>query len=106
MKEILASPPNYVLRSSVCLGLLFVPLIISRLGFGTKRLWATYSVGVAGFFLVFAVAGWLVELAMNVMGEADTLRTIQDFAGISFVLAICSFCGGAFAEKKADGMRR
>ena len=100
MNEGLVSSPNYVLRSSVGLILLFVPLIISRLGFGTKRLWGTYT------FLVFAAAGWLVGLAMDVRGEADTLRSMRDFAGVSFTLAICSFCGGAFAEKKAGKMRR
>jgi hypothetical protein len=85
---------------------LFLPLLISRLGGGTKRLWGAYTLGIAAFFLVFAVAGLLVALATDVMGETSTLRSAQDFAGGSFVFAICAFCGGSFAESAAGKMKR
>jgi hypothetical protein len=98
--------PNYPLRSAIAAVLLLLPLIISRLGAGTKRFWGTYTLGFGGFFFAFAAAGWLVRMGMDVMGETQVVRSVGEFAGISFVFAACAFCGGAFAEKTAGKMRR
>jgi len=40
------------------------------------------------------------------VGQSKTLLPLKDFAGISFVLAICAFLGGSFAEAVAGRMRR
>jgi hypothetical protein len=98
--------PNYLLRTCFVLVLLFLPLIISRLGFGTKRFWGGYALVAAGLFGVFAVAGWLVGFGMDVIGELRVLGPLHDFAGISFAFTCCAFFGGAFAEKAAGKMRR
>jgi hypothetical protein len=98
--------PDYILRSSFAVVLLFVPLIISRLGFGTKRLWAEYAFAAAGFFAIFACAGWLVRAGLIVVGQIHALRVVGDFAGLSVVFAICAFIGAAFAEKTAGKMGR
>jgi hypothetical protein len=65
---------NYLLRSSVAAILLLLPFVVSRLGFGTKKFWSMYAFGCGGFFLTFAVAGWLVSIGMNVTAEPETLR--------------------------------
>lgn len=98
--------PNYAFRSSVVLVLLFVPVLISRFGRGSKRFWYEYTWCAGGFFLIFAVAGWLVTMGMDLIGESQVLRSVGDFAGIAFVFACCGFCGGAFAEKAAGKMGR
>ena len=97
---------NYPLRITFALMLLFAPFVISRLGFGTKRLWSQYALVAAGFFGIFAIAGWVVHIGMDVTGEQQLLRILDDFAGISFAFACCAFCGGAFAERAAGNMRR
>jgi hypothetical protein len=96
----------YPLRTSFALLLLFVPLVISRLGFGTKGFWKTYALFGAGFFGTFAIAGWLVTIGMDAVAEHQVLYTLSDFAGISFLFCCCAFCGGAVAEKTAGKMRR
>jgi len=98
--------PNYPLRTSVALVLLFVPVVISRLGFGTKRQWGWYALYATGFLVVFTVADWLVGCAMDLVGQSKTLLPLKDYTGISFTLAVCAFLGGAFAEAVAGRMRR
>ena len=97
---------NYPLRTSCALALLLAPLIISRFGVGTKRTWSTYAFVASGFFGVFAVAGWLVRVGMDVVGEVQVIRPIGDFAVLSFAFAVCAFFGGSFAESVASKMRR
>jgi hypothetical protein len=98
--------PNYPLRTALAFVLLFAPLVISRLGFGTKRFWGGYAFSTAAFFGVFAVAGWIVRVGMDIIGELQLLRPVGEFAGVSFVFAFCAFCGGAFAESAAGKMQR
>lgn len=98
--------PNYGLRISIVLVLLFVPMIVSRLGRGSKRFWTEYALWMGGFFLIFALAGWLVRVGLYVTGESQVLQVVSDFAGISFVFAACAFFGGALAENVAGKMGR
>ena len=84
--------PNYLL-SALALVLLFVPLIISRLGLGTKRWWQHYAFVMSGSFLVAAFEAWRIQLSGGPIN-------------LSLVLAVCSFMGGAFAESTAGRMRR
>lgn len=83
--------PNY-LFSALALVLLFVPLVISRLGVGTKRLWHRYAIWIPLSFLAYAFEDWRIS---------DGSET-----NISVVLAVCAFFGGAFAESTAGRMRR
>jgi hypothetical protein len=100
------SIPNHELRISIALALLFAPMIISRLGHGSKRFWSEYALWVGGLFLIFALAGWLVHVGLDVTGESQVLQVVGDFAGISFVFGACAFIGGSFAEKAAGRMGR
>lgn len=91
-------PPNYVLRTVIALGLLLGPVLLSRFGLGNKRVWGTYSLASAGFFLTLTLVGGLARLVMGPSATDPLLRAFAAFSGASFAFALLAFVGGAFAE--------
>jgi len=83
---------SYYPLSAFAAVLLFVPLMISRLGFGTKRWWHRYAIWIPLPFLSYAYEDWRISDGSEI--------------NISVVLGFCSFVGGALAESTAGRMRR
>jgi hypothetical protein len=90
-------PPNYTLRTAIALALLLGPVILSRLGIGSKGGWGTYTLVSPGIFLTFAVTAPLVRLGMGF----SALGSFGEFSGVSFAFAALAYIGGAFAESAA-----
>jgi hypothetical protein len=97
--------PTFALRLMLVLSTLFVPMIISRAGVGTRKQWFIYLCVSVGSLGVLAVLFPAIGFVMALMNHEGAAQRLYDIGGVSLILALCSFFGSSFADTIADRRR-